>query len=547
MRCIVPVVLACALWVAAGPTAGAGAYPGELTPVQAPVTASGMPGARGVVVSPDGANVYVAGASASAVAAFARAADGKLTPIGCIADVGAPTSCAAHAEGLAAPQYLAISPDGKNVYAAGGGADNAVVTLDRAPGSGLLSAAGCSRDVESASTNCGTSTAPALAGAEGVVVSPDGRNVYVAAQGDSAVSTFARDPATGALTYGSCISSGAVGCGATTPAPGDLLYPRGATIAPDGLGVYIAGANSGVAAFRREPSTGALTWVQSTAELAPALVVGVAVSPDGSSVYAGSVNRSAVFGFRRDVTTAMLTAAGCVKDPSSVATCAATSGGMPGTEGVVVAPDGASLYSTSFYGSALATFARNPVDGLLSPTGCFRDVTGLALGCSTLVEGLGSSRAVTTSPDGRTVYATGQGDAAVAVFARELPPPGPPAPPGGAPPPAAGGTPPTPAAAKAPPTVRFASVVTLPAAKRCVSRRAFPIRLRQPRGAVIVSAVVRVNGRRVTTRRGKRVLAPIDLRGLPKGKVKVAITVTLADGRTVQGSRTYRTCAPRKR
>jgi len=58
---------------------------------------------------------------------------------------------------------------------------------------------------------------------------------------------------------------------------------------------------------------------------------------------------------------------------------------------------------------------------------------------------------------------------------------------------------------------------------------------------------VRLNGKRVATRRGKRVTAPINLRGLPKGRFKVRITVKLADGRTVNGTRRYRTCTPRKR
>ena len=91
------------------------------------------------------------------------------------------------------------------------------------------------------------------------------------------------------------------------------------------------------------------------------------------------------------------------------------------------------------------------------------------------------------------------------------------------------------------------AVVVLPSTRRCVSRRKFRIRLRHPRGARVKSAVVRLNGKRVATRRGKRVTAPVNLRGLPKGRFTVRITVKLADGRTVNGTRRYRTCTPRKR
>lgn len=128
--------------------------------------------------------------------------------------------------------------------------------------------------------------------------------------------------------------------------------------------------------------------------------------------------------------------------------------------------------------------------------------------------------------------------------------------------PAAGPPPPpvTPAAAPAPPPAptptppkkaasapKLTTVATLPSTKRCVSRRRFRIRLRSPKGAKIASATVRLRGRTVATRKGKRVTAPIDLRGLPKGKFKVSIRIALRDGRVVKGTRTYRTCVPKRK
>lgn len=111
-----------------------------------------------------------------------------------------------------------------------------------------------------------------------------------------------------------------------------------------------------------------------------------------------------------------------------------------------------------------------------------------------------------------------------------------------APKPTAPASPPVGAASK--PTLK--NVATLPSTKQCVSRRKFRIRLRSPKGAKIASATVKLRGKTVATRKGKRVTAPIDLRGLPKGTFTVAITVVLTDGRVVTGSRTYRTCAPKK-
>ncbi|MBI5104036.1 MAG: hypothetical protein HZB46_03440 [Solirubrobacterales bacterium] len=127
------------------------------------------------------------------------------------------------------------------------------------------------------------------------------------------------------------------------------------------------------------------------------------------------------------------------------------------------------------------------------------------------------------------------------------PPPGdPPADPGPAAPPATQPAPPAapPAAASLP---AFAKVVTLPSTKRCVSRRSFRIRLRIPRGLRVTSADVVVNRKRVKVVKGRRLTAPVDLRNLPKGRFSVKITVRLADGRTISGTRKYRTCAPKRR
>jgi hypothetical protein len=79
-----------------------------------------------------------------------------------------------------------------------------------------------------------------------------------------------------------------------------------------------------------------------------------------------------------------------------------------------------------------------------------------------------------------------------------------------------------------------------------VSRRNFRIRLRQPSGLRIAQAVVSLNGKRVRTVKGSRVTAPIDLRGLPKGRFTVKVSITLRDGRRVSDSRRYRTCAPKR-
>lgn len=93
---------------------------------------------------------------------------------------------------------------------------------------------------------------------------------------------------------------------------------------------------------------------------------------------------------------------------------------------------------------------------------------------------------------------------------------------------------------------RFAALVSLPSAKRCLSKRTIRLRIRKPGDAKVVYAQIRVTGKRTRTVIGRALNAAIDLRGLPKGTIKVRIRVLLSNGKSVSGTRTYRTCATKK-
>ena len=120
-------------------------------------------------------------------------------------------------------------------------------------------------------------------------------------------------------------------------------------------------------------------------------------------------------------------------------------------------------------------------------------------------------------------------------------------------PPVAGSTPPPQPPVTPPPAAAsastFASVVTLPSTKAlrsCSSRRAFALRLKAPTGDTITSATVTVNGRTATKLTGKTVRPTVNLRGLPKGKFTVKIVVKLRSGKTLNGSRSYKTCVKKQ-
>jgi hypothetical protein len=85
----------------------------------------------------------------------------------------------------------------------------------------------------------------------------------------------------------------------------------------------------------------------------------------------------------------------------------------------------------------------------------------------------------------------------------------------------------------------------LPSARRCASRRVFGIRLRAPKGVRLRSARVYVGAKLVRVLSGARLRARIDLRGLPRGTVRVRVVATTTSGRKITESRRYHTCARR--
>ena len=106
----------------------------------------------------------------------------------------------------------------------------------------------------------------------------------------------------------------------------------------------------------------------------------------------------------------------------------------------------------------------------------------------------------------------------------------------------------TPSATPTPPPVptlppKLSAIVTLPSNHKCLSKRSFKIRLHNPSGTKITSAVVSLNGKRIATRSGARLTAPVNLKNLVRGTYTVKIVAKLANGTTVVGTRTYHTCA----
>ncbi len=325
-----------------------------------------LKGVGDLVISADGRFVYGTSYLSDAVVAFARNPQtGQLTQLpgkaGCISE-GGEGGCTVGRR-LEDPYGLTISPDGRNVYAATY-SSHAVVVLQRDPDTGALTQlpgkAGCVSDLVRKG-ECGPGNA--LKEATGVAVSPDGKNVYVASYFSDALAIFDRDPQTGALTQkpgaGGCIAeAGMHGC---TPG-GPLKGAESVLVSPDGKDVYVTAAEaSGIAIFDRDAATGSLTQKPGTAGCiafqqkgktcqagrAMREPTGIVFSPDASTVYVAAGVSFAVDVFDRSPLTGELTQkpgpAGCVSELRTKGACH-TGQGLLGASRIAISPEGANLY-----------------------------------------------------------------------------------------------------------------------------------------------------------------------------------------------------------
>lgn len=153
-------------------------------------------GASSVAVSPDGNQVYVASATEAALTVFDRNADGSLSVAQVVLDndngaqlFGGATDLFTGINVTGFPaingfSHVTVSPDGNQVFVASF-AENVLTVFDR-DGAGRLSVNQVIQDQDGNGAN-------ELAGAVGVAVSPDDRQVFVTGFTDAALTAFTRD------------------------------------------------------------------------------------------------------------------------------------------------------------------------------------------------------------------------------------------------------------------------------------------------------------------------------------------------------------------
>ena len=385
-----------------------------------------LDGATPVVGSPDGKQVYVAGGTSDSVAVFDRAPAGQLTYAGCVSRDGSGGLCAdVPADVLDVPTAVTLSPDGSSLYVTSL-QSRAILEFDRAPG-GQITFAGCVSD-DGSGGDCSVLPGNPLILPTALAVSPDGSTVYAAA--NETVSVYDR-AADGSLGYAGCVSSTGSG-GLCADPPGQPLNSLDAIgIDPSGSSVY-AGSNSGtVSQFVRAPG-GQITFAGCVSNDgsgglcadvpgAPMDALSeIALSPDGRQLYVTAFLSDAVTVLDR-APGGQITFAGCVSDDGSGGACADPPGPLTKPVDARVSPDGGNVYVTSSDGDAVTVLNR-AAGGQVTYAGCVSD-TGTGGLCADLPgQPLDNPLGIEVSPDGNSVYVAGEvSDSVTHLFRKAAP------------------------------------------------------------------------------------------------------------------------------
>jgi 6-phosphogluconolactonase (cycloisomerase 2 family) len=291
----------------------------------------GLGGAYAVTISPDGRYLYVAGFNDAAIAQFQRdAITGQLSFIDFQQDDDL----------LGGVSAIAISPDGEFLYAIASQKDTLAI-FRRDTISGELALFQVLQD--------DLDNIDGLGRAYSLILSPDGKFLYVAAINDQAIAVFEWDSDQLGFVE---LQTG------YTDSINDPVIPYSLTISPDGKFLYALGTSGVIAVFQRDINTGSLSLIEIQEDAASDTqglggVNTITISPDGKFLYAAIFQDDVVAVFLRDTTTGKLTFREFQEDNTD---------GVDGLDGVfslTTSPDGKFIYTAGIAEASVTAFSQN--------------------------------------------------------------------------------------------------------------------------------------------------------------------------------------------
>ena len=289
---------------------------GLLTPLSTPAFATG-PESYGIAATPNGSFLYVANWGADTLSAYSIGSGGVLTPL------STPTfATGSH------PEYIAVTPNGSFLYVTNV-LGNTVSAYSIGPGGQLIPLS---------TPTFATGVTPLQ-----IAVTPNGSFLFVTNVGTNSLSAYAigfDGLLTPLNTY-------------TLPPTGGGYGSFGIATTPDSSFVYVTNEGSYCISAYAIGSDGMLTPLSTPTFSTGSIPAGVAVTPNGSFLYAANLTGTLV---------AFAIGSGGLLTPLSTPTFA--TGMQP--YNIAITPDSSFLYVTNINSNSISAYAIAS-DGLLTP------------------------------------------------------------------------------------------------------------------------------------------------------------------------------------
>ena len=255
--------------------------------------------------------------------------------------------------------------------------------------------------------------------------------MLVAAAGSSQAAAAPGDLTQKLGTPGCLADTGIAGVCVTGTA---LNTPRAVTVSPDGASVYVAAIISGaIDVLDRSPDGGILQKPGTAGCISNngtggacfdgaglSGVRGLVVSPDGTSVYGAAYVTDAIAILDRAPNGALTQkagTAGCISESGTAGACVDGTA-LTGAAAVAISPDGTSVYIAAQDNDAIVAFDRSSDGTLTQKPGAAGCITLLAQAPCAMGSGLDEPRGIAVSSDGKSVYVASGVSDTLTVFDR---------------------------------------------------------------------------------------------------------------------------------
>lgn len=322
-----------------------------------------------------------------------------------------------------APDQVIVSPDGTRVYVAASDSDSLVVYgRDRVTGDLTFV-----ESLKNTQIDAFGNTISGLDGASNVIVSADGRYVYVASEVDQTVAFFVQHEGENQLTFISSTVLDVSGNSFTIPLPSDMAFT------PAGDILIVTSESGNRVDFLEVTESGDLiaqgSLVDGGRDSGMTTIDGlggassIAVSPDGHYMYVTGATDNAIAVFSKPSDGPEMMGFGLPLFVQKLANGDMDGllnlvSGLGGASSVEVSPDGMHVYVTGETDNSIAVFSRDTGTGEL--TFVEKLVNGGLDAMSNTVQNLSAPVSVSISPEGTTVYVAASGSNAVTLFSRDI-------------------------------------------------------------------------------------------------------------------------------